>query len=214
MRENFVPYLLLLTCVSVFVSACGDSLDPETPEGALNSFARALTSADEQAIYAHLSAPSKQSLSDLSALSNLLNDKIKALPLEAQPWAKSNAMPAWMVDQRALSGVNLFSLMSNEASAQIKRLPAEQVEQSFRTTRVISESGDGQIVRLKTRALPQVIMRKEGARWSVASFEEPLAQAVATTQNNIKALKQSQVELERRVKLNLPMPTASQAPDQ
>jgi len=203
-HQSLITWLL----IAPLSWACGESLDPHSPDGALRSFAQTVIQGSSAEIYAQLSAPSKVALTDLAELSRVLNKRVDALPLKTQAWARAEAMPPWMSERADLSPERVFEGLAKDMIKAMRAAPSEEVMQSFNGQRIVFEDAKEGVVSLKTRGFPQLKMRKEGELWRFAELEEALTLAVEAAHMNIKMIESNKAEIQRRQRLDLPMPKA------
>lgn len=198
----------MLICFSLLVG-CGESRDPQTPEGALRLFGAALSEGDRSQIKTSLSEKTHTQLGQLLVLLKRINEAIAGFPTpEAQAWARQEALGDQLQQVEAITDVDvLFSRLFREKLEWAQNQPSGEVEQGLSARRVTQGSLEGGEITLLTRSESQVAMRREGSRWVITTFEEPLDRYVKAMERSLTALAENKDEWERRVRQNLKLPT-------
>ncbi|MBM4290475.1 MAG: hypothetical protein FJ138_02750 [Deltaproteobacteria bacterium] len=201
--------LCALLCVPLCAPlvSCAENMDPATPDGALRAFALALAAGDAPATLSQLSPESRAALARLAALSAQTRAAVAAFPSEARAWAEREALAPWMTEAVAPGAeAALLALAFKGPWDALRAQPAEGVVQAFSARKVLHEDAQAGVARLRTRALPQVSLRREGGAWRVSALDEPLLAAAAAVERNLEALKANAEEVRRRVGLGLELP--------
>lgn len=201
-----LPLLTLLTLLPL-LTACSENMDPSTPDGALRSFALSLSAGDSPAVVAQLSRESRDALARLADLSVKTRAAVEGFPAESRAWASREAIAPWMTPEvRPGAEPTLLSLVVKTPWDALKAQPPEEVIEAFSARKVLTEDTQAGVARLRTRALPQVAMKREGELWRVSALDEPLLAAVTLAERNLETLKANADEVRRRVELHLDLP--------
>ncbi len=199
--------LSALTLGALTLSACGENMDPGTPDGALRSFALSLSAGEAQPVVAQLSKESRDTLARLAALSVSTRAAVDSFPQEARAWAEREAVAPWMTpDVRPGAEATLLSLLLKAPWDALKSQPPEEVLQAFSARRTLHEDLQAGVARFRTRGNLQVSMKREGDVWRVSVFDEQLAAAAAAAERNLETLKSNADEVRRRLELHLDLP--------
>ena len=195
----------------LFISSllgCSDSRDPQTPEGALRLFGVALAEGDRLQIKSSLSAATHEALGEVLTYLRRINEGIKRFPSpEGQAWAKQTALGEQFSAIESISDQDvLFARLFKTRLEWARQQPSGEVEQGLNMRRLVSEDAAKDEVIILTRSDNQISMRKEGSRWVITSFEEPLQKYISALKASVKVLSANREEWLRRVKLNLNLP--------
>ena len=201
---------LFLICFS-FIIACQDTRDPQQPEGALKLFGLALEQGDQALIKASLSAKTSTILNDILKTTQAINKKIETYPdAEAQSWARGEALGSFLSQLKFPSDeTKLWNLLVGEKLKWAKSQAPGTVEQGVSIRRVLSGSQNESEMTILTRSDNPISLRKEGLRWVITSFEEPLQKVKVHLNDSLKILEPNRKEWIRRQKLNLNLPKSS-----
>lgn len=201
---------LFLICFS-FIIACQDTRDPQQPEGALKLFGLALEQGDQALIKASLSARTSTVLNDILKATQVINKKIETYPnAEAKSWAREEALGPLLSQLKFPSNdTKLWNLLVGEKLKWAKSQAQGTVEQGVSIRRILSGSKNEPEITILTRSDNSISLRKEGLRWVITSFENPLQKIREHLNDSLKTLEPNRKEWIRRQKLNLNLPQSN-----
>lgn len=215
--SSTVPFcfqrIVLLLCLLLSCFACQESRDPQTPEGALRLFGVALEQGDQALIKASLSQKTDESLKNILSLVQKLEVEIQKFPNEqAQAWAQHEALGDRLSKVKKGSDTHsLWHILLGEHLEWAKKQAQGSVEQGVNLRRILSGTVEMGEIKVLTRSNNPISLRKEGVRWVITSFEEPLAVYISSLKRSLEQIEENRTEWERREKLNLDLPQITQA---
>ena len=201
--------LTIIILIISFVSyACQESRDPQTPDGALRLFGMALEQGDQSLVKASLSEKTSKLLKEMNASIQQINKGIQLFPSKkARTWAKQEAYGEVLKEFTASNDeMSLLNLLIGEKLVWAQKQPPGTIEQGLNQRRILSGSIDSGELVFITRSDNQVALRKEGIRWVVTSFEEPLSEYLSALNRTLSRLEFNRKEWKRRQKLDLILP--------
>ena len=200
--------LLFILSISLSLIACQESRDPQTPDGALRLFGVALEQGDQSLVKASLSEKTSKLLKEMNASIQKINQGIERFPSKkAQQWAKQEAFGELLQDVGpSTDEMGLLHLLIGKKLTWAQKQAPGTIEQGVNQRRVLSGSTESGEVTFVTRSDNQVSLRKEGIRWVVTSFEEPLIEYLNALNRTEKRLEFNRKEWVRRQKLDLILP--------
>ena len=199
---------LAFLMIALSLTACQESRDPQSADGALRLFGVALEQGDKALIKASLSQKTNSTLDAILKTLKLLHKEIDRFPSkEAKKWARQNALGEHLSNFKELNNADaLWLALVGHKLKWAKDQSSGSVEQGLSPRRIISGGEqEGELIVL-TRSDNKVSLRKEGVRWVVTSFEEPLNELHKTIKGSLKVLPLNRKEWVRRDRLDLDLP--------